>query len=184
MREIPLTRGYVTIVDDEWFDALSAMRWHAVVKPSGKAHARACISNGGTRQYIWMHRRIVNAPHHLQVDHRDGDGLNNIETNLRFATNQQNAINRNAWGPGLKGVQQVRPGCFQAKITIDRRKHCLGSFKSEIEAALAYDRAAKQWHGEFANLNFPDSPNITLPFTKPRITGEVGARICPESIRR
>ncbi len=180
--EISLTRGYVTIVDDEWFDRLTRMPWHVVVKRSGKAYARACIYIPvRRRRWIWMHRLIMDAPDILEVDHIDGNALNNTTANLRLATREQNARNRKGWRLGLKGVQPLAPNTFQAKITINKKKTALGCFKTEVEAALAYDRAAKQWYGEFASLNFPDQQYSLPPFAHEDI-GHVEALKCTNGI--
>ncbi len=93
------------------------------------------------------------------VDHRDGDGLNNRPDNLREATDAQNM--RNAAGRGgssrfcgptwVECAGKWRVYCADSA----GNKHHLGYFADEVEAALAYDRAAREWHGDFARLNFP-----------------------------
>jgi hypothetical protein len=92
-------------------------------------------------------------------DHIDGDGLNNIRSNLRVASSSGNAQNRRlscCSSSGFKGVTwRKRERVWYAQIGYkDTRKH-LGVFSTAEEAARAYDKAALQLFGEFANLNFP-----------------------------
>ena len=93
------------------------------------------------------------------VDHIDGDRLNNSRSNLRVATNGQNIANSKSragsssrfLGVGLHTQNKN----WMASITKGGVQKYLGVYKSEEEAAMAYDAAAKDLHGEFARLNFP-----------------------------
>jgi hypothetical protein len=91
------------------------------------------------------------------VDHEDTNRLNNNIENLREATRRQNNCNRSsAKGSSSKylGVHKIiGRNAFQAAIRVNRKPIHLGNFKSENEAALAYNRGAVKYHGEFANLN-------------------------------
>jgi hypothetical protein len=92
------------------------------------------------------------------IDHVDGDGANNIWTNLRQATPQQNVFNRKIRKDnptGFKGVRCHRDGKrFQARITVNRRSVYLGLYSTAEDAAKAYDTAARLSQGEFASPNF------------------------------
>jgi len=158
VRELPLTKGYVAIVDAIDFDRVNTHRWAALVQAGGRrvyAHRGAHIN--GRRIEMRLHRFIMNAPPQLHVDHIDGNTLNNTRANLRLASNAQNLANQTkgqgvGWGHGsrFKGVSphrtkwQVRVG----KITV-------GIFADEVEAARAYDAVARTVFGPFARLNFP-----------------------------
>jgi hypothetical protein len=160
-REIPLTHGYVAIVDNEDYEWLSQWRWNAAGSPP-HLYARR-IDN--ERRTIHMHRVILDAPQGIQVDHINGNRFDNRRSNLRCATHQQNQFNRGARRNGssqYKGVSWIaKHRRWQATIAIDSRNTNLGWFTDEVEAARAYDAAARIHHGEFAYLNFPAGP---LPF--------------------
>jgi len=107
-----------------------------------------------------MHREMMNAPAGMLVDHRNGDNLDNRRSNLRLATPTENSCNRRKKTGGssrYKGVTfNRRSGKWFARIRIHGKCIFLGTFESEVEAARAYDAAAKKYHGEFACLNFPE----------------------------
>ena len=93
-------------------------------------------------------------------DHIDGDGLNNQRSNLRPATAGQNMMNRRKrWRATSRFVGVCwypRREKWLARIYRDGTKHHLGDFSFEVEAALAYDAAAREMFGEYARPNFPD----------------------------
>jgi hypothetical protein len=144
MKEIKLTKGQVTIVDDDDYEELSKYKWYfdgfyAVRYEDGKL--------------IFMHRQIVNAPKGLVVDHINRNKLDNRKSNLRLCTHRQNAVNsKHRNNSGYKGVYYDR--CLKKYVARIGRKH-LGTFATVEEAAKVYDEHAKQLYGEFAYLNFP-----------------------------
>ena len=156
MKEIPLTKGLFALVDDEDFDRLNQWNWRA--KKSRKTfYADRHFEKDGRRTYVHMHRLIVDAPLELEVDHKDGNGLNNQRYNLRICTQKQNRRNISVQKNnrlGYKGVHQESKGSFSARITVDKKLMWLGSYKNPIDAAKAYDLAATKHHGEFARTNF------------------------------
>lgn len=107
-----------------------------------------------------MHRLVNMTPNSLQVDHINGDKLDNREANLRFCINAENCRNRRRRAgnsSGFKGVSFKRSNSkYQAAIGVDGKTIYLGLFEDPREAARAYDAAAILHHGRFALLNLPD----------------------------
>ena len=157
MKEIKLTQGLVTLVDDEDFDWLSQWKWLAYKGHSTFYAARHPEGPHKGRKLVFMHRQILNCTDDEQGDHEDHNGLNNQRYNLRSCTHTQNLFNKIPRGKSkYLGVEVRKSGSFHARIRIDKKRVFLGAFKTEEEAAHAYDKVAKIYHGEFANLNFKD----------------------------
>jgi hypothetical protein len=154
MREIALSRGLVALVDDHNFDWLNRWKWHAH-KADKIWYARRNEGRGETRTTVLMHREILQLRGGSRGDHKDGNGLNNLEENIRAADAMTNGQNRrpNA-GRSLKGVS-FHKGSWIARITVGGVTKHLGCFSSEESAARAYDAAALIYFGTFARLNFP-----------------------------
>lgn len=110
---------------------------------------------------IRMHRYLMNCPDDMDVDHRNGDGLDNRTSNLRVVTASQNLMNQRPQkgkSSQYKGVSLHKAtGHWTAYIKLGGKKVHLGYSESEIEAALMYDRAAKCEYGEYALVNFNDN---------------------------
>jgi len=89
------------------------------------------------------------------IDHIDGDGLNNIRSNLRAATRSQNLYNRGKTKNNTSGIKGVSwdKGCskWRSQIQSNGTHYHLGSFDTKEEAAEAYREAAKKVHKEFSN---------------------------------
>lgn len=153
MKEIPLTRGKVALVDDADYEWLMQWKWHAAMQNANRFSAARRITAGG-RRMVYMHRVIMGAPKGLLVDHKDGDPLHNFRSNLRLATKQQNAFNcgpRSNNTSGFKGVSwERRKKRWIAQIFVKRNNTYLGMYVTKEEAAVAYEEAAKKYHGEFA----------------------------------
>ncbi|KPL25465.1 MAG: hypothetical protein AMJ75_01080 [Phycisphaerae bacterium SM1_79] len=107
-----------------------------------------------------MHRQILKVPDHMFVDHINHNGLDNRKANLRPATRTQNNRNRRKvhkanFHSKYKGLTWYkREKRWAVRIMADGNSKFIGYFQNEIEAAKAYDTAAKKYHGEFAVLNF------------------------------
>jgi hypothetical protein len=159
-RRIPLTEGKFTIVDLQDFYWLNNFEWCAKEDYYGRFYAVRFTNQSEKKQKITaMHRLICNPPPGLLVDHRNNNSLDNRRDNLRLATHSQNTCNRrmnksNA-SSQFRGVSLFRSRrIWYARIKIHGKSIFLGYFDSEIDAAKAYDNAAKKYHGEFARLNF------------------------------
>jgi hypothetical protein len=153
MREIKLTKGQVTLVDDEDYERLAVRKWHA--QPSTCGFAAVAKIDG---KKVLMSRVIMNAPDGVHVDHKDGNRLNNQKSNLRFATvsqNQQNKARGKANTSGYKGVMRCSNGKYNAYIYVAGKRKDLGRFTTAKDGARAYDAAALEYFGEFAMPNFP-----------------------------
>lgn len=156
-RQIHLRGGGFTLVDEADYERLVQWTWHAHT-PTGKAKAyvRRHIRVDGHQLRIYMHREILGLKRgdRTQVDHRNGDTLDNRRANLRCATQSQNLHNappNKASTSGVKGVGWVKAKKkWRARIKVQQRRHSLGYFDTKEEAAAAYARAAGEMVGEFA----------------------------------
>lgn len=150
MKVIPLTRGKIATVDDADYEALICHKWMA--HTDGR-NWYACR----TKHKIKMHRVLMNAPATFQVDHINGDGLDNRRHNLRLVTNKQNCWNQRKKGgmSKYKGVCWYKDhGKWAASITQHSKRIFLGYFETEEAAGRAYDQAAHKLFGQFARPNF------------------------------
>lgn len=137
-------------------------------KPDGALYKKVSIFK---REYavhrvifMWMEGRWPDP----QIDHKDGDGLNNVWNNLREATASQNNYNRRAKKSnksGYKGVHPVKNG-FKATISVEGKSMSLGTFSTAKDAYMAYKRAAERYHGEFADFGEDILPKNALSAIK------------------
>jgi hypothetical protein len=157
-KEIQLTQGKVALVDDKDFEFLNQFKWFASSNGDGDWYVCRRGRNNGKRITIRMHNMILPSHKGFLPDHKNRDGLDNQRENLRLATpsqNQHNKQKRVLSSSCFKGVSWCkRDKAWGAKIVLHKKCISLGNFKSEIQAALAYDEGAKKYHGEFASPNF------------------------------
>lgn len=163
---IKLTQGQYAIVDEKDFERVSKHKWYAQRSNCGfYAGTNIRVAPGRIKAFktVKMSRFIVGAKEGEIVDHIDHDTLDNSNDNLRICRqidNSRNMLKRPSNKSGFKGVNfHKASGQWIAQIgaTKDgkRKNLYLGIFRDKEEAAKAYDKAAKEIHGEFASLNLP-----------------------------
>jgi hypothetical protein len=166
MKVIPLSGGgggREAIVDDEDYDLVRQYFWGAL-KKTARSGYYACHAPGPRRgpnapkHNLMMHRLIMGVDDpRIEVDHRNGDGLDNRRANLRTCTHAQNTANQRKSQRPLtsryKGVCRA-DGKWLAQIGCAGRNYRIGSFAVEEDAARAYDAKAVELFGEFARVNF------------------------------
>ena len=158
-KKIPLLHGQVTLVDEDDYVLLKGYKWRAGNNRGyGWYVQRTSPTDGNGKEHtLLMHREILNAKPDEEIDHIDGDGLNNQKSNLRLCTRSQNMANSRkgeGYSSRFKGVWwNRRLGEWQVAIRVSGRRIHLGLFENEKEAARAYNAAAIEAFGEFARIN-------------------------------
>jgi hypothetical protein len=157
-KAIPLTKGKFAIVDEADYDWLMQSKWFCSER--GYALKRRTDRKTGEG----MHRILTNPPKGMMPDHINGDRLDNRRSNLRVVNALQNAQNRGKNKNSVsmyKGVSwKVENNKWQARIRIVGKQHHIGLYDTELEAAQAYDQAAKLQHGQYARLNNVPEPKV------------------------
>lgn len=154
MREIKLANNKgIAFVDDEDYELLNQYNWHLI----SREYANTYIKINNKRESKLMHKLILNTYKNLEIDHIDGNGLNNQKSNLRLLTHQQNIMNsfkHKRSSSKFKGVSWHKTGKkWQAYIGFNKKLIYIGLFDFEKEAAKAYNEKAKDLYGKYANLN-------------------------------
>lgn len=164
MREIRLSNGMCAVVDDADYEWLSLYKWNACVHYNGRAYATT--NRGPDGHPARMHRLILTADPGMDIDHIDGNGLNNQRANLRTATRSQNNANKRPHkGRRYKGVFRVskkESSRWKASIRKDGKTYHVGVYDTEEDAARAYDTSARAMFGEYARLNFPECDEVEV----------------------
>lgn len=158
---ILLTKGYEAVINVTDLPLVGGSNWSAQCKyrQDGSVvavYAIRKVTSDGVRRTERMHRILFGAADHQEVDHRDGNGLNNRRGNLRAATSSQNSQNRGLRNDNKSGVKGIwwneKQGSWMAYIGVSGVRRHLGYFKEKQEAATAVDRARNALHGEFGRV--------------------------------
>ena len=153
---IPLSQGKFAAVDKDEYGKVRKWKWYF-----NKGYA---VRNEGNwrkeeRKTVRMHRTIMDCPVGKEVDHIDGNGLNNTKKNLRICSRNENCHNREKYKTnksGFKGVYwESGKKKWKAQATFNNRRINLGRYPEKISAARAYDLFAMNHFGQFARLNLP-----------------------------
>lgn len=157
MIKIKLTQGLFASIDDDDLEIVSPHKWcsHRIGRT---VYAMTNLKlPSGKKIILHMHRKIMKPPSDLVVDHIDGNGLNNVRSNLRICTRGENAGRQKpqiGTTSRFKGVSWYKSRSkWQAYINIKGKKIGLGYFYSEEVAAVAYNEAAVRLFGDLAVLN-------------------------------
>jgi hypothetical protein len=157
--ELVLCTGESLLIDDEDYELISQYTWNAF--PCKRTtYARTNSSRKlGKRHTVLLHRLIMNAPEGYEVDHINGNGLDNRKENLRVCTKSGNMRNKQAnishKSSKYKGVSLHRQANkWRVRLSCNGTYIHVGLFSNEEEAAKAYDKVALEYFGEFAKTNF------------------------------
>ena len=152
-QKIYLSQQKFALVDDEDYENLQQFNWSLHVT-AGSDYAKHIIK--GTNLTELMHRRIMNAIKGQEIDHINGNGLDNRKSNLRIVTHQQNLMNQKK----TRGISQFKGVTWDksrkkwmARIKLNRKTINLGRFETEKEASDTYDKASIQYFGKYAKPN-------------------------------
>lgn len=165
MKQIAMRNGGAALVDDADYDRLAGRAWRQTMLKGKQTQYACCLEYEGHGEknrkpkMVYMHRLILGACAGEQVDHVDHDGLNNQRSNLRLCTQSENNANgrkRRGCSSRYKGVTWRKDTLkWQAQAWWGGVRHSLGSYVSEQDAALAYNRFAGSHYGDgtFTLLN-------------------------------
>ena len=166
MKEFPLTKDRVAIVDDDFYLYLVSLRKKFYFQDQGDGRGYAV--NRSRHQYLRMHHLVlqfdgVDIPSGMDVDHINGNRLDNRYENLRIVTRTQNLLKKDRKYPnktGYRGVIERKDFRFskpryRAFVSVKGKNIWFGTYDTPEDAARAHDENAKRLHGPFANLNFP-----------------------------
>jgi len=142
-----LPSGHKILIDKK--DFIKLKDWHWSIHRSGMK-VRGYKKGEGHKKYRWaLHRIILDAPKGVEVDHINGNSLDNRRKNLRLCTRAENCQNRRGWGKYGKCISKSG-NKFMVNIYKNNERKYLGSFTSIKEAQKARDKGLMQIHGEFA----------------------------------
>ena len=157
MKKIPLTQGKYALVDDEDYEYLNQWKW-STDKFGNTFCARRGIWNKKTKSIhqLRMHRLITKAPTGKDVDHINGNGLDNQRKNLRVCNHKDNSrscrIPKNNTS-GYKGVHwHKKHKKWTVGITVNKKRVWIGQYSNIKDAIQSYIQASKKYFGEFSRI--------------------------------
>jgi hypothetical protein len=149
VREIPLTKGYVALVSNEDYVRVKQFTWSVTVRKS-----TAYAKSHKLRQ-IYLHNFILGEK---GIDHKDGNGMNNVRWNLRKATTSQNALNRGVHRNGTSGICYDKSRKhYRVTLTVEGNPHWLGSAQTIEQAKQLRMEGRKRYGLEPVDLETPPS---------------------------
>ena len=155
MKKIQLTKNKFALVDDDMFEYLNQFRWHYNKgRGVGRAQRSTSRKDPGGKTSIFMHRSIMNVPKDMQIDHINGNGLDNRIVNLRVCTNVENNRNKNVIKRNTSGITGVSWNKNYQKwhtyIKSNYQHIFLGYFSDKKDAIKVRKQAEEKYFGEFA----------------------------------
>lgn len=160
---IPLTRGFIASVDPIDREFATEYCWQASSDYTGKYYAERKYLIDGKSVSKRMHRMIMERilgyeiEDGIEVDHINGDSMNNTRENLRLTSHIQNSWNSKmptTNTSGLKGASYDQRTCkFVSQIVVAGKRHWLGRFGTAEEAHEAYCKKAAELRGEYARFD-------------------------------
>lgn len=155
MKEIKLTKNKTALIDDADYLLISHHKW-CTLQTRRKYYAVSNIKTTMGAKLIRMHIFLLGKKAGFEIDHINNDSLDNRRSNLRHVTRAQNQYNRSSATRGsskFKGVSKRKGRKYEAYIQHNRVGKHLGYFHTELEAASAYNDAARKLFGKYACLN-------------------------------
>ena len=147
------TRPGVAIVDEDDYYQLIDLSWHM--------NADGYVCSAVNNKMVQMHRFIMKFPAGKKVDHINGKKYDNRKCNLRITdaigNGQNKQVSKNKTSSKYKGVfykKDIKK--YQTKLIVNKKDVYLGSYDTEIEAAVVYDKYIIHNNHEFFPLNFPN----------------------------
>jgi len=146
---------FQVLVSADKYDEVMQYRWYIKIHGEKVYVARNMIQDGKMRSF-YLHWQIMGKPPRgFVIDHKDNDGLNNTNENLRRCTQAQNCANR---GPqrnnssGYKGATwNATTKRWHSQGKVNGKLTCFGTFDTPEEAHAAYCMNMQQYHGEYFN---------------------------------
>lgn len=147
--------------DEDDYDKIKNHCWRLLKQPLKEYAITNVLGLDGKIRTLRMHTLILGEKQGLEIDHINGDGLNNMKYNLRHCTHNQNILNKKTGSKnttGYKGVFKIKTQyenskMYWAYISVNGKRIGGGMFSTAIEAANKYNELAIFYHGEYAKLN-------------------------------